>query len=408
LGYDFDSNAPGWGFLFGSQENILIKAANSGWLSGDPLQTNMYTKTYAENFSATANLEPIKGLRINLSSTRVDNYNYSSTMEFNPVTKQLESTTPFTTGNYTISQIAIRTSFKNSDELFRKFEENSLLASQELGQQTGQGTTSTFADGFGKAQQDVVVNAFLSTYLGQDISDTKLNNQPRIPLPNWRITFNGLSTLLGLEDIISSIDLNHSYQSQYVIGGYSSVLRYQEMNGIPTEKDVNDNFLPKDQYSQITLVDRFVPLIGIDIRLPNNMSVNSEYRKTRDMNLSLQNSQMAMMAEESIVFGLGYRKANVRLPFGLFEDRKWTNDVNFKMDFSLNDRKTTVYRSDTNQAEISGGNKNISFSPSLDYTINQFYNLRLFYNSNAVRPYTSQNYATSYTYFGLNLRVMFQ
>src|SRR5690606_39795123 len=112
--------------------------------------------------------------------------------------KKLESTTTYMTGNYTISQIAIRTSFKNSDELFRKFEENSLLASQELGHQTGQGTTPTYADGFGKAQQDVVVNAFLATYLGQDISDAKLNNLPRIPLPNWRITFNGLSALLGL------------------------------------------------------------------------------------------------------------------------------------------------------------------------------------------------------------------
>src|SRR5690606_19541109 len=90
LGYDFDANAPGWGFIFGSQEDILTKAANNGWLSGDPMQTSMYTKTYAENLSATANLEPVKGLRINLSSTRVDNYNYSSTMEFDPVTRKLE------------------------------------------------------------------------------------------------------------------------------------------------------------------------------------------------------------------------------------------------------------------------------------------------------------------------------
>jgi cell surface protein SprA len=198
------------------------------------------------------------------------------------------------------------------------------------------------------------------------------------------------------------------YQSQYIIGGYTSVLRYDELNGVPTERDINDNFLPKNLYTQITLVDRFVPLIGVDVRLANNMSFNSEYRKTRDLNLSLQNSQLAMLTEESIVFGLGYRKTNVQLPFGLFEDRKWTNDMNFKVDFALNDRKTMVYRSDINEAEISGGNKNISINPSLDYTVNQFYNIRIFYNSNAVRPYTSQNYATSYTYFGFNISILFQ
>jgi cell surface protein SprA len=409
LGYDFDADAPGWGFIFGSQSDILAKAVRQGWLSSDPLQTSMYTRTYAENISATAALEPFKGVRINLSSSRIDNYNYSASMEFNETTNQLESVTPYTTGNYTISQIAIRTSFRNSDELFRKFEENRMVVSEELGKQIGQTIVGTsYADGFGSAQQDVVVNAFLKTYLNKDISDIKLGNKPSFPLPNWRISYNGLSNLLGLEDIISNIDINHMYQSQYIIGGYTSVLRYDELNGVPTERDINDNFLPKNLYTQITLVDRFVPLIGVDVRLANNMSFNSEYRKTRDLNLSLQNSQLAMLTEESIVFGLGYRKTNVQLPFGLFEDRKWTNDMNFKVDFALNDRKTMVYRSDINEAEISGGNKNISINPSLDYTVNQFYNIRIFYNSNAVRPYTSQNYATSYTYFGFNISILFQ
>lgn len=408
LGYDFGADAPGWGFIFGSQSNILERAARNGWLTSDPMQTNMYTKTYAENISATAALEPIKGLRINLSSTRVDNYNYSASMEFNPVTNQLESITPYSTGNYSVSQIAIRSSFKSSDALFRKFEENRLLASQELGRKTGQSPSGDFADGFGAAQQDVVVNAFLKTYLNVDVKDMKLGNRPKFPLPNWRLSYNGLSKLLGLEEIIPNIDINHMYQSQYVIGGYTSVLRYEEQNGIPTERDINNNFLAKNQYQQISLIDRFVPLIGVDLRLANNMSINSEYRKTRDMNLSLQNSQMAMMSEESVVFGLGYRKANARLPFGMFEDRKWTNDLNLKVAFALNDRKTTVYRSDISEAEVSGGNRNISINPTLDYTINQLYNVQIFYNSNAVRPYTSQNYATSYTYFGFNISILFQ
>src|SRR5690606_29280044 len=254
-------NAPGWGFLFGSQNDILERASRNGWLTGDPLQTNMYTKTYAENISATATLEPFKGMRINLSSTRVDNYNYSASMDFNPVTNQLESVPPYSTGNYTVSHIAIRSSFKSSGELFRKFEENRQWASQELGRQTGQGTGTGSADGFGSAQQDVVVNAFLKTYFDYEVKDMKLGNRPKFPLPNWRVSYNGLSSLLGLEDIIPNIDINHMYQSQYVIGGYTSVLRYNEQDGVPTERDISDNFLPKDQYHQISLIDRFVPLI---------------------------------------------------------------------------------------------------------------------------------------------------
>lgn len=411
FGYDFDANAPGWGFLFGSQGDILTRAAEQNWLSSDSLQNNMYTKTFAENLSMVANVEPFRGFRIDISAARIDNHNYTATMQFNAATGQLENTTPYTTGNYTVSQFGISTSFKNSDELFRKFEEAKRAISQGLAENNinsvGQ-TADLFGDGYGKTQQDVVVRAFLSTYLGIKSTDKLRATKPRFPLPNWRVSYNGLANLLGIQDLVNSISLNHGYQSQYIIAGYNSTARYAEQDGMPYERDSNGNFIPKEQYGQVSTIDRFLPLIGIDIRFQNNLSINSEYRRSRDLNLSLQNSQLAMMTDESIIFGLGYRKNNAKLPFNLFADRKWQNDFNLRVDFALNDRKTTVFRSDVNQVEVSAGNKSITINPSLDYTINQFYNIRLFYNSNAVRPYTSQSFATSYTYFGLNLRIQFQ
>src|SRR5699024_9181515 len=70
LGYDFDKSAPGWSFLMGSQRDILSSAFEKGWISNDTLQSQMYTKTYAENLSALVNFEPIKDLRIDLIATR--------------------------------------------------------------------------------------------------------------------------------------------------------------------------------------------------------------------------------------------------------------------------------------------------------------------------------------------------
>jgi len=67
-----------------------------------------------------------------------------------------------------------------------------------------------------------------------------------------------------------------------------------------------------------------------------------------------------------------------------------------------------VYRAEQQDAEISAGNKSISIRPSLDYMINQRFNLRIFYDSNAVRPYTSQTFATSYANFGITLRATLQ
>jgi len=413
FGYDFDRNAPGWAFLFGSQADILSKAIRNEWVSTDSLQTQMYTRTYAENLSLVGNLEPVKGLRIDLTANRIDNYNTSATTGINPSTGRLESLSPYTTGNYSITQIAIRSAFTNHEELFRRFEESRAAISAKLGEGNLNSVgidAENYADGYGKAQQDVVVNAFLSTYMGKpNAAGIDLNRKPTVPLPNWRISYNQMASLLGLpEDVVTSAGITHAYSSVYAISGYTSMQRYEETDGVPLARDVNGNFLPKYQYDQVSIVDQFVPLLGIDVRFANNLSATTELRRTRSMNFSLANNQMAAMTEGAFVIGMGYRKTDVQLPFGWFADRDWKTDVNFKLDIAVNDRKTIVYRSDSRMAEVSAGNRSISINPTLDYVINQRFNVQLFYNSNAVKPYTSQTYATSYTNFGVSFRVFFQ
>lgn len=97
-----------------------------------------------------------------------------------------------------------------------------------------------------------------------------------------------------------------------------------------------------------------------------------------------------------------------QMPFGWFSGFRMDNDLNFRLDISLNDLKTMVYRSDINESEVSAGNKSVSYRPSVDYVINQRFNIRLFFDSNSVRPYTSQTFATSYANFGFNFRMMLQ
>ncbi|MEO6981335.1 MAG: hypothetical protein ABI113_23270, partial [Mucilaginibacter sp.] len=81
---------------------------------------------------------------------------------------------------------------------------------------------------------------------------------------------------------------------------------------------------------------------------------------------------------------------------------------NFKIDFSLQDNKTLIYRADVQAAEISSGAQNITVRPSIDYVINQRFNLNIFYDSNITRPYTSQTFNTAFTNFGINLKLLLQ
>ena len=137
------------------------------------------------------------------------------------------------------------------------------------------------------------------------------------------------------------------------------------------------------------------------------MTANVEYRKSRSLSLSLLNSQLAQQTENIFVFGWGYRTKNFKFPFGLLAASQ-NNDVNFKVDFALRDNKTLIYRADVQAAEISSGAKNITIRPSIDYVINQRFNLNLFYDSNITRPYTSQTFNTAFTNFGINLKLLLQ
>ena len=82
--------------------------------------------------------------------------------------------------------------------------------------------------------------------------------------------------------------------------------------------------------------------------------------------------------------------------------------MNFKLDFAIADNKTLVYRPDVQEADISSGAKNITVRPSINYVINQRFNLQLFYDSNITKPYTSQSFNTAFTNFGINLKLLFQ
>jgi cell surface protein SprA len=74
----------------------------------------------------------------------------------------------------------------------------------------------------------------------------------------------------------------------------------------------------------------------------------------------------------------------------------------------VRDNKTLIYRADIPAAEVSSGAKNITMRPSIDYVINQRFNLNLFYDSNITKPYTSQSFNTSFTNFGINLKLLLQ
>ena len=415
-GADLSYSAPGIGFLLGSQADIRAKALAGGWITTDTLQNQLYVTTLKEELHLKTAIEPIKDLHIDLMADKTSDFNYQTNFKYLSTTNSFQNLSPLTTGDYSISTLSIATAFSkpsginNFSTTFQKFLDDRSVISQRLGKvnPNSAGVAAGFADGYSANSQDVLVNAFLAAYLGKDPNSSGISNFPNIPIPNWQITYGGLGRLPFMTEIFDSFDLRHGYRSTYSINGFNTLQQYHTANGGVDARDVNGDFLPYYQFSQISLFEQFVPLLGMDMRFHNGMTANLEYRQSRTLSLSLSNSQLAQQNESNMVFGFGYRTTKFRFPFGLFSDLQLNNDMNFKVDFSINDTKTLIYRADVQQAEVSSGANNIAVRPSVDYALNKRFTMRIFYDSTITKPYTSQAFNTSFANFGFSLKLLLQ
>jgi cell surface protein SprA len=416
MGQDLNYNAPGIGFLLGSQADLRSKAIANGWISTDTLQNQLYVRTYTQDYHLKATIEPIRDLRIELTAFKTQDQTYQSNFKYLATTNSITNLSPITSGDYSISYLSIATAFSkisginNTSAPFEQFLADRSIISKRLGSLNPNSlpSTTSYADGYSANSQNVLVPAFLAAYTGKDPTKSSLTQFPDIPIPNWQINYNGLSKIPFFADMFDSFNLRHGYSSSYVVSNYSSLLQYQETNGASSVRDVNGDFLPFYQFSAITIMEQFVPLLGADIRFKNSMTANLEYRQSRILSLSVLNSQLTQQNEDDIVLGFGYKAKNFRFPFGLFNNTILKNDVNFKIDFALRDNKTLIYQADVLAAQISSGAQNITYRPSIDYALSQRFNMTMFYDSNLTRPFTSQTFNTAFTNFGFNLKLLLQ
>jgi cell surface protein SprA len=416
FGEDLNYNSPGIGFLLGSQADLRSRAVSHGWISTDTLQNQLYVRSLNEDLHLKASVEPIRDLRIQLTAFKTQDHTYQTNFKYLPTNGDFENLAPITTGDYAVSYLSIATAFSkesgvnNTSGPFQKFLDNRSVISQRLGKANPNslGVANGYADGYGPNSQNVLVPAFLAANTGKSASGASTSQFPNIPIPNWQLTYSGLSRIPLFQELFDSFDIRHGYQSTYTVSGYSTLLQYQETNGASSARDVNNDFLPMYQFSQITIFEQFVPLIGLDIRFKNNVTTSFEYRQSRALSLSLLNSQLTQQNENVITFGFGYKTKDFRFPFGLFNNLILKNDINFKLDFALRDNKTLIYQADVTAAQISSGAQNITYRPSIDYTISQRFILNLFYDSNLTKPFTSQAFNTSFTNFGVNLKLLLQ
>ena len=415
MGINLSMNAPGLGFVFGQQKDIRPKAVERGWMTMDTLLNSAYNVKFNENLNITVSVEPLQDFRIELN---VNKQQGSYHQEYFKADRNgnFNSYSPQRSGNYTMSYIIIGTSFANDGDenislLFENLKSSRLLIAQRFAQDNpwSNGLDSLgFPLGYGSTNQEVLAVAFLAAYKGKDPSKIGLTAFPTIPLPNWRITYDGLSKLKIFRGVLRNLTLSHAYVATYSVGGYVSNIHYEERNGFPFAVNAAGNFIPKRELNVVTITEQFSPLIRFDMGWVNSLLTTFEIRKARNLSFSFVNNQLTEIKSTEYVVGIGYRFKNIRLNFsGLFgggRKARTTSDLNLKLDFSLRQNKTVLRRVDEEINQVSSGQQRISINFSADYNLSARFNIRFYFDKDIMSPYVSNQYRTSNTQGGLALR----
>jgi cell surface protein SprA len=415
LGNNWSLNAPGLGFVFGSQKDL--RPTGEPWITRDSLQVQPYMNKYNDNLSLSATLEPIPDLKIEVSALRTSTQSHQEYYRYSDTLGKFVSYSPMENGSFTMSYLMIGTSFTKNGEkaispLFDKMSAYRLEIAQRYSAKNpwsaGKTDTTGYPIGYGPTNQEVLNTAFLAAYSGRNPSKIGLTAFPSIPFPNWRITYDGLTKIHAIKKILRTLTISHAYTSTYSVGSYTSNIQYQEKDGYPSQLDNSGNFIPKSQISVVSLTENFNPLIKIDMGWVNSLLSSFEWKRSRNLAFSFDNNQLTEIFTNEIIVGLGYRFKNVRLSFLSLgtagKKSNYKSDLNLKADFSIARNMTVLRALDQVINQISTGQQVISINFTVDYNLSQRFTLRFYFNKIINSPYVSNQYYTSNTKGGLTLR----
>jgi cell surface protein SprA len=416
IGMDPSFTAPGLGFLLGEQNQDLSgnyvrdfagEAAGNGWLVQTPSIFNPYTNTRTETINGRLSLEPFKSVRIELLATRTQSENRSSFFRWNATEQRYVNDSPREFGNFSVSTINWGTTFARDDEnfvnsIFTQMLANRPLISERLGRADPRSmpTDSLYWAGYGSTSQDVVIGSFMAAYTGKSADKVQLNPFKLLPLPNWDITYDGLTKLDLFKKLFRTFTVKHSYRSTFNIGGYQTNLLYEPGGSV---LDAGGNFLPERQIQVVTISEVMHPFINFDATLQNSLLAKFEYNRDRNLSLGLTNFQVTEVRGKEYVIGSGYRFKNVKFPFQL-GGKTPKSDLNLRLDFSWRQNNTVIRKLQEEQNQVTAGSDIISMKASADYTIDQRLNLRAFYERVINKPVISTSFPSANTNIGISLR----
>ena len=419
--------APGLDFAFGFyDENYVQEALDRNWLMTDTDQTSPAIWNQGKEFSFELNLEPVRGLKIVLTSTLSD----SRTRQVQFMYADMPTTR---TGNYTRTHVAIATALRGSkaadgysSAAFSRFLENIpvVAARYEQKYHGAHYPTGGFMDGnplagnvynpeignVSTTSPDVLIPAFIAAYSGQDVNKITLNPFPGLAamLPNWKVTYDGFLQMGNMRKIFKSFTLNHAYQCSYSVGSYTSYLNWVSIDGDYgfTMDELTQAPVPSSPFniSSVAITEKFAPLIGVNMTFTNDLSINAEYRDSRTLNLNTSAGQVVETTSKQLTIGAGYKIVDFNKIIKIGSKQGGiSNDLSLNLDFSFSNNQSLMRRIETAYTQATQGTRTISINFMASYQLSRRITLNAFFDhqintplvSNSAYPTTNSNYGIS-------------
>jgi cell surface protein SprA len=426
LGFDNGFQSGLAGFIFGRQSYDLLgrkngydiaqTGADRGWLVQNEDLNRQHTISHTTTLSGRASLEPIKDVNVELTMNRTYNTSSKDFFRWNGTNQKYEAQSRVEVSTLNYSNITIGTAFARLEKktynsaVFDQMRTNLLTISQLLGEGHDNSVklANGYYDGYSLSQQEVVLGAFLTAYSNKDISTKTVNPLKNTPLPNWTINYNGLTKFPKMKKVFRNFVIRHGYSSSTSISGIQTNLNAQfDADGNPTARDLNNNFIAQNQIQNVTLSERFSPLIGFDATWiikskgkDQGLLTKFEIKKDRSATLSLNNNQITEVLGNEWIIGSGYKFTQVKLPIRNVN----ASDVNIRFDLSFRDNLTVIRKVVENTNQATAGQKVVSIKTSADYNISSNLTIQFYYDQVINTPKVANSYPTGNLSTGIRIR----
>ncbi|PXV63383.1 cell surface protein SprA [Dysgonomonas alginatilytica] len=424
---------PGVGFAFGLDggEDYVNRSLRNDWLVLNEMSISPAVYNSIKKLDLEAQVEPLKGLKIRLNALHEKNDRTTFQYDSKANVQKIYG------GSFAMTTIALGSSFESSNvgnnyksAAFDKFLKNRDVIVERFGKKyagvhypdvgfiadanLGTELFNPKNGAINPNSADVLIPAFLAAYTGKSADNIALTAFPTLfsMLPNWRINYDGLTTLPWFRDRFKKFILSHAYTAQYSVGSYTSFLTWIDAgNNMGFIKSLDDVAmpLPTSAYdiSSVNLIEQFNPLLGAEGTLSNNLTMNVRYNYSRMLNLSITSFQLVETVQKDLVLGGGYRinEFNRLIGLPLKKDREFNNDLNVTADISRRTSQSLIRRIDEGFTEATSGNTILTLKLSAEYTLSRALLLRAFFDRIVNSPLiSSASYPTANTNFGVSIR----